>query len=165
MPKGLKLLGKEEVLAFRPKDRDMYIDKVLLDIIRVNDQGVLPSDLADATGFYIRTIRDHLDKLAAQGQILERQIGRGKYPMYYPVGEVVGKPLEIKSRSRIGKTYMIYKLDARGSNNIYIQERNVDSYGGIGVQGGITIDEDDLQNFIKSLHTFALKMVNKEWID
>lgn len=155
--KKMQLLTKDEVLSLRPKDREMYIDKVLLELVRASPNGTSTSELEQTTKFYGRTIRDHLDKLVARGQIIVRTIGRDERSIYYPSGEVIGKPTEIKSRSESGKSYLVFRIEESRGDRFYVQERILDSFGGINVRGGIHINEDDVLDFVKSLHALASK--------
>ena len=149
------LLTKEEIKAMRPKDRELYVEKVLLDIVRANQEGLTVSDLQSKTKFYQRTVRDHLDVLVARGEIVSRTLGRSGMSIYYPRGEPVGKPTEIRSRTELGKSYLVFKLASNGTTRFYVQERMVDSFGGIDIKGGIYINESDVLDFVKSLHTIA----------
>lgn len=155
--KRIQLLSRKEVLSLRPKDREMYIDKVLLEMVRANADGVSTSELEQTTKFYGRTIRDHLDKLVARGEIIVRTVGRDGRSIYYPAGEVIGKPAEVRSRTELGKTYMVFQVESNRGNKFYIQERQLDSFGGVNVKGGIYINEDDVLDFVKSLHALASK--------
>lgn len=159
--KKMQLLSKEEVLSLRPKDREMYVDKVLLELVRAAPEGVSTSDLEQTTKFYGRTIRDHLDKLVARGQIIVRSLGRDQRSIYYPTGEVIGKPLEIRSRSEPGKSYLVFQIESIRGGKFYVQERVLDSFGGVNVRGGIHINEDDVLDFVKSIHALASKRGSK----
>lgn len=150
-----ELLTGDEIKAMRPKDRELYIEKVLLDLIRASPEGLTASDLQAKTGFYHRTVRDHLDVLVARGEVVARTLGRSGMSIFYPRGEPVGKPTEIRSRTELGKSYLVFKLASNGSNKFYVQERSVDSFGGIDIKGGIYINEPDILDFVKSLHTIA----------
>lgn len=149
------LLTKEEIKAMRPKDRELYIEKALLNLIRANSDGLTASDLQARTKFYQRTVRDHLDVLVARGEVVARTLGKSGMSIYYPRGEPIGKPTEIRSRTELGKSYLVFKLASNGSAKFYVQERIVDSFGGIDIKGGIYINESDVLDFVKSLHTIA----------
>jgi hypothetical protein len=150
-----ELLTGEEIKAMRPKDRELYIEKVLLDFVRASPEGVTASELQAKTKFYHRTIRDHLDVLTARGEIVARTLGKSGMSIFYPRGEPVGKPIEIRSRTELGKSYLVFRLVSNGTNKFYVQERSVDSFGGIDIKGGIYVNEPDILDFVKSLHTIA----------
>ena len=152
-----QLLTKEEIKAMRPKDRELYIEKVLLDLVRANSDGLTASDLQVRTKFYQRTIRDHLDLLVARGEVIARTLGKSGMSIYYPRGEPVGKPTEIRSRTELGKSYLVFRIASNGGSKFYVQERVVDSFGGIDIKGGIYINEPDVLDFVKALHTIASK--------
>jgi len=154
--KNMKLLSKEEIRSMRPKDRELYTEKVLLDFVRASPDGTTTSELETKTRFYHRTIRDHLDVLVARGEVVSRTIGKSGMSMYYPRGEPVGKPVEIRSRTELGKSYLVFRL-AGNMPKFYVQERVVDSFGGIDIKGGIYINEPDVLDFVKSLHAIASK--------
>jgi hypothetical protein len=162
MNRKIQLLSKDEVKSLRPKDREMYIDKVLLELVRSNTNGVSTSELEEATKFYGRTIRDHLDKLVARGEIIVRTVGRDGRSMFYPAGEIIGKPTEVKSRSELGKSYLIFQVESDRGAKFYVQVRNVDSFGGVNIKGGIYINEEDVLDFVKSIHALASKQGGKQ---
>ena len=150
-----ELLTTDEIKAMRPKDRELYIEKVLLDLIRASPEGLTASELQAKTKFYQRTVRDHLDVLVARGEITSRTLGRSGMSMFYPRGEPVGKPTEIRSRTELGKSYLVFRLASNGTSRFYVQERSVDSFGGIDIKGGIYVNEPDVLDFVKALHTIA----------
>ncbi len=160
IPDNVKLLAKEKVLSMGPKDRERYYSKVILDILKANREGATASEIADSTGFYERTIRDHLEKLEALGEIYSTE--RGKLTIYYTSGYAEEKPLTVKSKRIDGVYYVITGLKNANGDFIYIQHKEMDEYRALRVKGGIMIAKEDIQDFIKQLHTYTLKEIGKD---
>lgn len=153
IPDNIKLLEKDKVMAFSPKQKEKYYDKVILDILRANPTGVSVSEIEKATGFYGRTVRDHLEKLAAVGEVFS--ITRSHVAFYFPSGGSEGRPLTIKSKTREGVFYVANKLSNQRGKFVYIQQKEMDDYRALRVKGGILVAEDDVKEFIKELNTYC----------
>lgn len=155
IPDSIKLIEQKQIATLSPADRDKYYDKVILDILHANPEGATAPEIEEITGFYGRTIRDHLKKLVARGEVTS--ISRGKLTLYFPNGEIIGKPHTIESKARPGTVYVVNKIENANGRFFYIQEKELDAYRTLRVKGGITIPQNDIKEFIKRLHTYCMQ--------
>lgn len=155
IPESVKVVGQENIKSFSPQDKIQYYDKVILEVLRANPEGLTAPEISGALGFYSNTVRQHLARLVERGQAMSQH--RGKLILYQPNGEVVDKPYTIESKSKDGLQYVVNKLKTKEGISYYIQQRELDAYRTLRVKGGITISKDDAEDFIKFLHTYVVK--------
>jgi hypothetical protein len=153
VPDTIKLVSESAIKSFSPQDRLQYYDKVILEVLRANSDGLTAPEVESATGFYRRTVAQHLSRLVERGEATSMQ--RGKISMYYPNGDVVGKPFVIQSKIRDGRQYVVNKLKGKEGISYYIQLKELDAYRTLKVKGGITVDKEDLEHFIRSISTYG----------
>jgi hypothetical protein len=158
IPESIKVVEEKAIRTLSPQVKTQYYDKVILDILRANADGVTPSEIEEGTGFRGATIRQHLQRLTERGEA--NSIQKGKLTLYYPNGEIVGKPFTINSKTKDGRQYVITKLEGRDGKSFYIQQRELDAYRSLRVKGGITIDVEDIPDFIKQFHTHTVRGSN-----
>jgi len=150
---------QEEVLSMSPKDRDKYMEHVILEILRLNLQGATIPEIADATGLYRNTITKHLNRLVAIREAYK--IERGAVSIYYKNGKVVhARSLEHSFAN--DKRYSFFRLINDEEKSVYIQEKETNSFGTIKVKGGIIIKDEDFLEFIKELQKFMVEIENIE---
>ena len=159
IPETIKIAEDSAIRTLSPQTKTQYYDKVILEILRSNADGVTPSEIEDAIGFRGATIRQHLKRLVERGEA--NSIERGKLTLYYPNGEIVGKPFTINSKIKDGRQYVITKLEGKDGISYYVQQRELDAYRSLRVRGGITIDIEDVHDFIKQLHTHTMEQHKK----
>ena len=155
IPENIKIAKEQDIRTLSPIGKTQYYDKVILDILRANSDGVTPPEIEEATGFRGATIRQHLARLVERGEA--NSIQRGKLTLYYPNGEVVGKPFIINSKIKDGRQYVITKLEGKDGKSYYIQQRELDAYRSLRVRGGITVDIEDIPDFIRQFHTHTMR--------
>lgn len=155
IPETIKIVEENGIRTLSPQDKIQYYDKLILEILRANSDGVAAPEIEEATGFRGATIRQHLARLVERGEA--NSIQRGKLTLYYPNGEVVGKPIIINSKVKDGRQYVITKLEGRDGTSYYVQQRELDAYRSLRVKGGITIDIEDVRDFIKQFHTNTMR--------
>lgn len=158
VPDNVKVVQVENIRSFSPQDKIQYFDKVILEVLRANPEGLTAPEIKDALRFYHATVRQHLARLVERGQAISHH--RGKLTLYYPNGDLVGKPYVIESKTKDGLQYVVNKLKTRDGLSYYIQQKELDAYRSLRVKGGITISKDDAEDFIKLIHTFVLKEHN-----
>lgn len=158
MPETIQLLSRESAVKLSPLEKDKYYDKVIVDILSANPTGVSAVEIEKATGFYGRTVRDHLRKLTALGKAYG--ITRSGVVFYFPSGKIEDDPLVIPSTTRDGLFYVVNKLVNQRGKFVYIQQKEMDEYRTLVVKGGILIAEEDVKDFITKMHTHCAK--NKE---
>ena|SRR2546427_11266484 len=151
LPRGI--LSQEEVKALRPRERDAYIEKIILEILRLNARGVIISQVSDQTGFSRDTVSKHLDRLSAIREAYK--VDRG-VSVYYKNGKVADEQ-DLKVLTSDDRTYTLYKLENEDGKFIYIQEREIDEFRSVKVRGGIMINAKDFKTFLTGLQNFALE--------
>ena len=156
VPDNVKLLNAKQVVTLSPADKERYYDKVITDLLQANPSGITVSEIEEATGFLAKTLRAHLKRLTAKGEATS--ISKGRIVLYYPNGQIVGRPSIIEAQARQGTVYAVNKIrDAFGNVSFYIQEKELDEYRTLRVKGGISINLDDMRKFVTELHTISLR--------
>lgn len=155
IPETIKIVQQKDIRSLSPSGKTQYYDTLIVEILRVNPDGVTPSEIQEATGFRGETIRQHLARLVERGEV--NSIQKGKLKLFYPNGEIIGKPFVINSKIKDGRQYVITKLEGRDGTSYYVQQRELDAYRSLRVKGGIIIDTEDIRDFIKQLHTHTMK--------
>jgi predicted transcriptional regulator len=152
-PDTIRLLPRETVVRLSPTEKDKYYDKVIMDILLANPTGVSAVEIEKRTGFYGRTIREHLKNLSSLGKAYG--ITRSGVVFYFPSGKEEEKPITISSKTREGLFYVVNKLVNQRGKFYYIQQKEMDEYRTLVVKGGILIPDDDMREFITKLHTYS----------
>ena len=150
------MLTQEEIKVLRPRDRDSYIESVILDILALNPRGITVSQTAKHAGFSRDTVSKHLDRLLAIREAYK--VDRG-VAVYYKNGKVADEH-DLKLLTSDDKTYSFYKLVNEDGQFIYIQEREIDEFRAVKVKGGIMISFKDFKPFISALQNFGLGATN-----
>lgn len=161
IPDAVKLVSSETVKSWRVEDREKYISKVVMDILTENsDQGLTIDDLAVTTGFDRRTISGHLTKFVTRGEVYKEVRGK-RLAIYRTNGQPIGKPEFVRSESK-DHYFRLYRLENDDGNFVYIQERELDSFKRDSVKGVVKIRDEEMQEFIKKLHAFAVRVRSDE---
>ena len=152
------LISPENLKSMRPKDKDEAIQKLLIDILALNSQGVTIAELMEQTGIHRNTLTGHMKTIVATREAYE--IKRGKLSVYYKNGKVVhAKSTECKFNDRF---YKFFRLLNEQGKFIYVQERQMDEFRAIKVNGGIMIRDEDFLVFLKELQKFGLEVSESE---
>ena len=148
----------EDLRSLRPKDKDEYVQKLLLQILELNSQGVTIAELAEQTRIYRNTLASHMKTLVATREAYE--INRGRLPVFYKNGKVVhARSTECRFNDRF---YKFFRLKNEQGNFIYVQERQMDEFRAIKVRGGIMIKDEDFLVFLKELQRFGTEVSDHE---
>lgn len=150
IPRRTKILEKDTVLKMPPRERVRYYEKVILDILIANAHGASASELAQATKFAERTVRNHLDILIARGEI--HAVMRGRLSLYFARGIIQGEKVTVKSKTKPGLQYVITNLENSEGSFYYIQQKETDEYRALRVKGAIMIAREDGRHFIQQFH-------------
>lgn len=160
-PKNLKLVSPETIKSWRVEDREKYIDTVVMDFLSANSgQGLTIEDLKTVTNFDRRTISTHLEKFVARGEVYKELRGK-RLKIFHTNGQAVGKPEFVKN-NQSDHYFRLYRLENNDGNFVYIQERDLDSFKRDNVRGVVKIRDDEIQDFIKKLHAFAVRVTKDE---
>jgi DNA-binding Lrp family transcriptional regulator len=154
-----EILAYKEVLSLRPRDRDGYIQGLILQILEMNPQGVTIAEISKKTGLNRNTIAKHLKRLVAIREAYA--LNRGNLSIYYKNGKVVhSRSSEHKFAN--DKFFTFYRLENDEGRFIYIQEKEIDEFRATKVKGGILVKDQDFLSFMKELQKFALEVTQNE---
>lgn len=138
-----------------PKDRDKYMEYVILEMLKLNPRGATISEIADVTGFYRDTIAKHLNRLTAIRE--SYKIERGAVSIYYKNGKIThAKTVEHSFKN--DKRFTFFRLENEEEKSIYIQEKETNSLGTVKVKGGIVVRDEDFFEFMKELQNFMVEV-------
>ena len=152
-------ISRDELRSLRPKDKNQYIQKLILQILEMNNQGVTVSELSEQTNIHRNTLSSHIKTLIATREAYA--IKRGKISIFYKNGKVVhAKSTEQKFPN--DRFYRFYRLENEHGKFIYIQERQLDEFRAVKVKGGIMIDDRDFVKFMNELQKFAMEVTERE---
>jgi transcriptional antiterminator len=152
-------ISREEFRSLRPKDKDQYIQKLILQILEMNNQGVTIGELSDQTNIHRNTVASHMKTLVATREAYA--INRGKISIFYKNGKVVhARSTEPKFPN--DRFYRFYRLENEQGKFIYIQERQIDEFRAVKVKGGIMIEDRDFMKFMNELQKFAVEVTERE---
>lgn len=142
----------------RPKDRDEAVQKLLLQMLDLNSQGVTIGELSEQTRISRPTLASHMKTLVATREAYENK--RGKLSVFYKNGKVVhAKSTECRFNDRF---YKFFRLRNEQGKFIYIQERQIDEFRATKVNGGIMIKDEDFFVFLKELQKFGAEVSEHE---
>lgn len=155
-----EILPQEEIKSLRPKDRDAYISKLILDILELNiNKGITIPEIVKNTKLNRITIAKHLNRLVSIREAYS--VSRGKLTIYYKNGRIVHQT-NMKDTYLQDRIYSFYRLKNEDGDFIYIQEKERDKYNRIVVKGGILIRDQDFVKFLSELQSFALEVTKDE---
>ena len=151
-------VSPEDLKNMRPKDREEAVQKLLIDVLDLNSQGVTIGELTEQTKVCRQTLATHMKTLVATREAYESK--RGKLSFFYKNGKVVhAKSTECKFNDRF---YKFFRLKNDQGKFIYIQERQIDEFRAIKVNGGIMIKDEDFFDFLKELQKFGAEVSDHE---
>lgn len=151
-------ISPEDLKSMRPKDRNEAVQKMLLQVLELNSQGVTISELSGQTRISRPTLASHMKTLVATREAYENK--RGKLSFFYKNGKVVhAKSTECKFNDRF---YKFFRLKNQQGKFIYVQERQIDEFRATKVNGGIMIKDEDFVPFLKELQNFGAEVAGRE---
>src|SRR5438132_588673 len=151
------ILSQEEIKVLRPRDRESYIESVILEILALNPHGITVSLTTKETGFSRDTVAKHLERLLAIREAYK--VDRG-VAIFYKNGKVADEH-DLNLITSDDKTYAFYKLVNEDGEFVYIQEREIDEFRVIKVKGGIMINSKDFKPFMSALQNFGIGASNQ----
>lgn len=151
------LLPEEKVETMRPKEKQRYIENIILKVLELNPMGVTISAIEEKTHFARNTVTKHLNKLAATRQA--SKLIHGSVSVYYRNGSVTSA-FDFRDKNNPGHFYTVEKLRNLEGEFLYIQEKEVDELQSIRVRGGIMISSTMAPELISKLRDFMLEIRN-----
>jgi|SRR5438552_1068566 len=141
-------LPYKEIRGLAPRERDTYIENVILRLLENSPKGVTVSDVATHTRYSRPTVSKHLDVLVATGEAY--RVERGNLSIFYKNGKILDE-VDSNSVSTPEKTYTFYLLENEDGRFLYIQEKELDEHMSSRVRGGITISLKDIPEVISKI--------------
>jgi hypothetical protein len=145
------MLSAEEVQALKPLERENYVRSVIKKILATNENGVMSSEIVEATNLNRITVTKHLEHLVAIREAYKSDRGSGS--IYYQNGKLV-HPTDRLSVPIGNKVYDFIKLENAEGKFVFIQEKEQDELRLKTVKGGIMIRCEDLSAFMDGLKNF-----------
>ncbi|HUW47440.1 MAG TPA: hypothetical protein VMW36_01685 [Patescibacteria group bacterium] len=145
------MLSAEEVQALKPLERENYVRSVIKKILNTNENGVMSSEIVEATNLNRITVTKHLEYLVAIREAYKSDRGSGS--IYYQNGRLV-HPTDRLSVPIGNKVYDFIKLENAEGKFVFIQEKEQDELRLKTVKGGIMIRYEDLSVFMDGLKDF-----------
>ena len=145
------ILSAEEVQALKPLERENYVRSVIKKILAANENGVMASEIVEATNLNRITVTKHLEYLVAIREAYKSDRGSGS--IYYQNGRLV-HPTDRLSVPIGNKVYDFIKLENAEGKFVFIQEKEQDELRLKTVKGGIMIRYEDLSAFMDGLKNF-----------
>lgn len=156
------LLSAEEVQALKPLERENYVRSVIKKILANNENGVMASEIVQATSLNRITVTKHLEHLCAIREAYKNDRGSGA--IYYQNGRLV-HPTDRLSVPIGNKVYDFIKLANAEGKFVFIQEKEQDELRLKIVKGGIMIRCEDLFSFTDGLQKFITLASEKKEIE
>lgn len=147
------ILTSEEVQALKPNERESYVRNLIKSILRLNENGIMVSEIVEATNLNRITVTKHLEYLVAIREAYKKDRGIGA--VYYLNGRMV-HPTDRSNISLGKKIYEFIKLENPEGEYIFIQEKEKDNLNVTTVRGGIMLRSCDLPMFIDGLRKFKV---------
>lgn len=147
------ILSSEEVQALKPNEREGYVRNLIKSILRLNENGIMVSEIVEATALNRITVTKHLEHLVAIRESYKKDRGIGA--VYYLNGKMV-HPTDRASINLGNKIYEFVKLENPDGEYIFVQEKEQDNLKVTTVRGGIMLRSCDLPLFIEGLNKFMV---------
>ncbi len=150
-----QMLASDKVESMRPREKQKYIEHIILEILRRNPRGVTIAELQAKTPFSRNTFMEHLGRLVATRQA--SRLYRGKVSIYYRNGSVQNA-IDVRDKTNPDHLYTFMKLENEDGKFIYVQEKEVDEFRSIKVRGGIMINAPVALEFLNKLRDFVFQV-------
>lgn len=152
IPKSM--LSSEEIKALNPKEREERVRALIRNILALNENGIMVSEVADATKLNRITVTKHLEYLVAIREAYKKDRGTGA--VYYKNGRLI-HPTDRLSKKIGNKIYDFIKLENAEGQFAFIQEKEQDELRLVTVKGGIMISYEDFSEFWAGLQKFMIQ--------
>ena len=153
------ILSADEIQALKPSERETYVQNLIKNILAMNENGVMASEIVEATNLNRITVTKHLELLVAIREAYKRDRGTGA--IYYINGRLI-HPTDRFTLPIQNKIYDFVKLENAEGEFIFIQEKEQDELRLTTIKGGIMIRRQDFFQFIDGLQKFIVLSESKE---
>lgn len=152
-------LTENEMLSLSREDKDLYIQRYLLNLLE-NNKGITFNSISRAVHFVSKpTLLKHLNTLMAQRQIYKVKKGNTvEYsPNHRPLHPLISKIISLQK-----KKYRFQLVEYDDGLQLYIQEINKNPYGKEEIAGGILIPFNNISpinNFLTQIEKEKFKII------
>src|SRR3989344_298963 len=143
LPKGA--LQKEAFKSLPAKEKEEYLRNLLIKILELNPEGIIISQIKEATGLTYSTIWHHLEVLSCTAQC--NKISRGNLDIYYHTG----KANHLNDHEHGKAIYSVNMVESNKGKFVCIHEKRENRMGNQTVCKGIDIPFELVHDFIKTL--------------
>ncbi len=154
-------LSKAEMMKLYPTERDRYV-RDLINYVLSDGKEWTVREIAKKTDLSRNTITKHLQDMRKEQAIIseEKSLGALRIVLYRKAGNLQNKT-EIRKKFGGDNDYVFFTLDSDDDHSVCIQQRQKDDLDIEKVKGAITVDFDDFEQFLKELHSFGAKVIQK----
>ena len=152
------MLSPDEIQALKPREREDYIRALTRNILSMNENGVMVSEVVDATSLNRITITKHLEHLVAIREAYKKDRGTGA--VYFKNGKLVHSTDRFTMNTG-NKIYDFILLENAEGRFVFIQEKEQDELRLVTIKGGIMIRCEDFSQFMKGLQKFMMQTESK----
>ena len=149
-----EMLPRQQLESMRPREKQKYIEHIMLEALRRNPRGVTIAELQAKIPFSRNTLTEHLSRLVATRQA--SRFFRGKVAIYYRNGSV-RNAIDFRDPTNQDHLYTFMQLENEDGLFVYVQEKEVDEFRSIKVKGGIMISAAVTPQFLNRLRDFVFQ--------
>ena len=139
-------LQKESFKSLPAKEKDEYLNNLLVKILQLNPDGITTSQIKEVTGITYSTIWHHLELLSCTAQ--SNKSSRGNVNVYYPCGNAT----HLNDYSSGNTTYSISAVKNTKGAFVCMHEKKENRTGSSTVCSGISIPIEIVEKVIDSLN-------------
>ncbi len=150
-----EMLPEEKIESMRPREKQKYIEHIILEILSRNPRGVTIAELQSKTPFSRNTFMEHFSRLVATRQA--SRLSRGKVSIYYRNGSV-RQAVDVRDSTNPDHLYTFMQLENEDGKFLYLQEKEVDEFRSVKVRGGIMINAEMAPDFLNKLRDFIFQI-------
>ena len=140
-----ELLQKETFKSLPAKEKEEYLNNLLLKILQLNPEGITTSQIREATGLTYSTLWHHLEMLCCTAQ--SNKSSRGNVDIYFPNGAVN----HLNEHEKGNVRYSIGTVENDKGKFVSIYEKRENRTGNHTVCRGIDIPVELIADFIKDI--------------
>lgn len=147
------VLSPSDIQVLKPDERENYVRTLIKNILSMNENGAMASEIVEATGLNRITVTKHLEYLVAIREAYKKDRGTGA--VYYINGKLM-HPTDRFSLPIENKIYDFIRLENAEGQFVFIQEKEQDEVKLTTVRGGIAIRCKDFMRFMEALQRFVI---------
>ena len=140
LPKGA--LQKEAFKSLPAKEKEEYLRNLLIKVLELNPEGIIISQIKEATGLTYSTLWHHLEILSCTAQC--HKIPRGNLDVYHPTG----KSVHLNDYNKGKVTYSISAVKNSEGDFVCVHEKRQNRLGNHTITTGVSIPVELIDNFI-----------------